>query len=608
MSAPLAPDRAALRRLLEGSQDRVYNLCFHVLRRREDAEDAAQETLLKIARGIGRVDSREHFDRWLTRVALHAALDLRRRLRARRAHETQVPPMNPAPSDDERDALFAALASLEEEERHLVVRHYFDKATLEQLATERRCAIVTIWKRIEQARGRLREILGAAGFAAAIPRLDGFLESAAPVAAPGPLVPSAYLLGGSAMTAKSTVAIATGALILLLVGGAGGWILKSPFLRASIPDPRGADLQAQLATARRETEEWKRRAQAPEQTPASAVPAGPTAEPDSVPGAVIPPGDLRERLAHFKALLVRLDDEARSLAAKDPAGRQAFWDRRRDLLLGAQDELHLDVMKNPSVFIEFVRTQSEVDHLRSFMAILYPGQKLGDGYMYSPRPYLDYPPGLRTGLEGVLETGSSEQKRAVLGAVGNMRELPEDLRKKLEALASDPEERIGMEALRAIDSSHGHSLPERFVPALRDLLARSTDSEILNDGYQILGRVATPEIQEEFINRLAAGPDPSLTRNLLNAIAMKVQEMPEERKVRVAEALKSAAHQTRDADVFRSLLWSALRLEGGIRRGVFEDLRARAPTAELNAALDRVLALLRDGEVRQDRLSEALRP
>src|SRR5687767_15517837 len=82
-----SPDRAGLVRLLKAYQDTVYSVCFQVLRHAQDAEDASQEALLKAVRQMDSIDDSERFSAWLYRVALHAALDLRRSRGRREARE-----------------------------------------------------------------------------------------------------------------------------------------------------------------------------------------------------------------------------------------------------------------------------------------------------------------------------------------------------------------------------------------------------------------------------------------------------------------------------------------------------------------------------------------
>lgn len=78
-----AGDRAALESLLRRHHDRILAVCHRMCRNRADAEDAAQEALIAIVRGIGRFDSRSRFSTWAYRVTTNCCLDELRRQRRR---------------------------------------------------------------------------------------------------------------------------------------------------------------------------------------------------------------------------------------------------------------------------------------------------------------------------------------------------------------------------------------------------------------------------------------------------------------------------------------------------------------------------------------------
>src|SRR5688572_10066736 len=176
------PSTETLRRLLRANQDRVYSLCFQVLRHEQDAEDAAQASLLEIARGVGSIADPGAFSSWLYRVCLHNALNLRRERRRRRDREERsaamTPVADPQAQDDVRDAVHDALARLEDDERALVVEHYFEKMTLVDLGSRRGVSGVAMWKRLENAKEKLKRSLAGAGFAIAGTALAAVLEAA----------------------------------------------------------------------------------------------------------------------------------------------------------------------------------------------------------------------------------------------------------------------------------------------------------------------------------------------------------------------------------------------------------------------------------------------
>ncbi|HVM03576.1 MAG TPA: sigma-70 family RNA polymerase sigma factor [Acidimicrobiales bacterium] len=80
--AAQAGDRGALDTLLRRHLDRLHGLCRRLLGSDADADDATQEALVAIARGLGagRFDGRSSFGTWAYRVTTNACLDeLRRR-------------------------------------------------------------------------------------------------------------------------------------------------------------------------------------------------------------------------------------------------------------------------------------------------------------------------------------------------------------------------------------------------------------------------------------------------------------------------------------------------------------------------------------------------
>jgi len=73
----------AFRELVERYRHRVFAVCFRVLNDRADAEDAAQETFVKLARGADAFRGDAKLSTWLYRVARNVCTD-RIRYEARR--------------------------------------------------------------------------------------------------------------------------------------------------------------------------------------------------------------------------------------------------------------------------------------------------------------------------------------------------------------------------------------------------------------------------------------------------------------------------------------------------------------------------------------------
>jgi RNA polymerase sigma-70 factor (ECF subfamily) len=64
VTAAQAGDRGAVETLLRRHYDRVYAICRRVVGSSRDADDATQEAMISIVRGLPRFDGRAAFSYW----------------------------------------------------------------------------------------------------------------------------------------------------------------------------------------------------------------------------------------------------------------------------------------------------------------------------------------------------------------------------------------------------------------------------------------------------------------------------------------------------------------------------------------------------------------
>jgi len=174
----------AYRQLFVLYQDRVYTICLRVTGNREDALDAAQETMLTLVRRIGDFAFRSRFSSWVYRIAVNAAIDIRRRrtdaerggVRTTVGTAEAELSMEAAPSDPESTDPFVAAARTEDREivkealtrlnprfSTLLVLRYVQGLSYEEIAEVQECSLGTVKSRLNRAHGALRELLGHAG-------------------------------------------------------------------------------------------------------------------------------------------------------------------------------------------------------------------------------------------------------------------------------------------------------------------------------------------------------------------------------------------------------------------------------------------------------------
>jgi len=200
------PGRAGLAQLLERHQGTVYSLCYRVLRHPQDAEDACQDVLLEVSRQVDAIEQPSGFAGWLYRTTLHTALDAKRRRGRRKVREAAAGRVARPEPDADHEALYFGLDRLDESTRMLVVEHYFAERPLRELAEDRGCSEVAVWKRIRGAREQLRRTIGSA----AVSALDGASK------------------GGWAMAVKGGIKIAVVAPLILLAAAGLIAVLRQP--------------------------------------------------------------------------------------------------------------------------------------------------------------------------------------------------------------------------------------------------------------------------------------------------------------------------------------------------------------------------------------------
>lgn len=167
--------KAGDRQALEALIDRYTHYCGAVAARalgpcpsREDLEEVAADAFLALWRGREGLDPDRPLRPWLAVTARNLALD---RLRARR--ETQelsprLPDSRPGPEElAERQALHDQLRrlveGLEEPDRTLFLRYYYEEEPLYQVASRLGMNLSTAKTRLARGRKRLKQALTGPG-------------------------------------------------------------------------------------------------------------------------------------------------------------------------------------------------------------------------------------------------------------------------------------------------------------------------------------------------------------------------------------------------------------------------------------------------------------
>ena len=160
-------------RLVLKHKDRIFGLCLRMLSGdRDDAEDAAQESFVKVYRGMAGFRMEAKFSSWLYRIAVNtcknklaSAPHKRGKLhRPLDAAETDSAPSSPSPAQElaakgKRRAIEAAIAKLPEEQRILVILRDIEGRSYEEIAEATGLNPGTLKSRLNRGRRQLQEWL-----------------------------------------------------------------------------------------------------------------------------------------------------------------------------------------------------------------------------------------------------------------------------------------------------------------------------------------------------------------------------------------------------------------------------------------------------------------
>ena len=172
-----ARELAAFEELVAQFERPVYALCFRLLGDAEEARDAAQETFLKVYRGLGSFRGEAGLKTWIYRIAINQAMNQQRWWRRRHREETisldltrgssdrtigdllpgrGASPEAQAISSERERSIMRALGEIKQEYRIALILREIEELSYEEIADTLSISIGTVKSRIARGREELR--------------------------------------------------------------------------------------------------------------------------------------------------------------------------------------------------------------------------------------------------------------------------------------------------------------------------------------------------------------------------------------------------------------------------------------------------------------------
>ncbi len=163
-------DAAAFESLYNQHLKRVYNIAWRMMGSGADAEDIAQEVMLKAWRALPAFKLDSAFGTWLYRITINACHD---ELRRRKAKTVSVEQMQEVGRELETEgfedrsdtggSITWAIGRLSEEYRAALVLRDVEGYAYDEIAQILKCPIGTVRSRINRAREQIRNMLCGSG-------------------------------------------------------------------------------------------------------------------------------------------------------------------------------------------------------------------------------------------------------------------------------------------------------------------------------------------------------------------------------------------------------------------------------------------------------------
>ncbi len=154
----------------------VYTLAFRILKNKEDAEEVAQDTFVKLYKRLPQFKGDSKFSTWLYKIAYYGSLDVLKKRKKNlettsidnftgRDLRDEINEAAPWEANEQQVLIKRAIQQLNGEDGVVITLFYFEELSLEEIAKIMNLSANTVKVRLFRSRKRISEIL------------SGFLET-----------------------------------------------------------------------------------------------------------------------------------------------------------------------------------------------------------------------------------------------------------------------------------------------------------------------------------------------------------------------------------------------------------------------------------------------
>ena len=170
IEAVVAGDQLAFERIVQKYQNMVFHLCLQILKSRETAEEAAQDTFIKAYRKLHLFERRSSFKTWLYRITYRTAVDYSRKKGIQFENVDEVTERKYMPSQEpgalqkmiqlEKEAsIREGIVKLKPDLATVITLYYLEEKSVKEISRIMRQSESNIKIKLFRARKQLKEII-----------------------------------------------------------------------------------------------------------------------------------------------------------------------------------------------------------------------------------------------------------------------------------------------------------------------------------------------------------------------------------------------------------------------------------------------------------------
>ncbi len=157
---------AAIFSLVQKYENKIFNLCFRIIRNREVAEEVAQDAFLKSFRELKKLEDYSKYEIWLSRIAYHLSIDVTRK---KKRHFTDIDHVNQSEIGqvagvsldhlDRKKAIEQVMQEIPSEDAALITLYYLNEMQVKEVAEVMKISVSNVKVKLLRTRKLLKENL-----------------------------------------------------------------------------------------------------------------------------------------------------------------------------------------------------------------------------------------------------------------------------------------------------------------------------------------------------------------------------------------------------------------------------------------------------------------